>query len=307
MSAVTYQTLAADVKGEENRLLSVLAQVGAVDADKAQPILDLYDKVDAAAVLELASVPLVGGAMKLTGEMVQEELHVFSALGTPEGDITEEAYGGLTFDVGQDFTEGKTEFAVEGAMQVTASDMDVTIPMGVWFTDGTVYVDIMGEKEKADAAEIGSLDILTTAFGDLSLMFEDTGFQYYTITDVAVNVLEAEDGSGVSATEIVYDATDFMWPIVLAQTDTTGFTDAASLTVFVTTKKLLDADGVLSSVYNRMFAEVSETDAETGIELVSQTLLDSSVTYTAWGDEAVLTFPDFSQFEDAPAEAEQSN
>ena len=192
-------------------------------------------------------------------------------------------------------------------MQVTASDMDVTIPMGVWFTDGTVYVDIMGEKEKADAAEIGSLDILTTAFGDLSLMFEDTGFQYYTITDVAVNVLEAEDGSGVSATEIVYDATDFMWPIVLAQTDTTGFTDAASLTVFVTTKKLLDADGVLSSVYNRMFAEVSETDAETGIELVSQTLLDSSVTYTAWGDEAVLTFPDFSQFEDAPAEAEQSN
>ncbi|MBE6657897.1 MAG: S-layer homology domain-containing protein [Ruminococcaceae bacterium] len=307
MSAVTYQTLAADVKGEENRLLSVLAQVGAVDADKAQPILDLYDKVDAAAVLELASVPLVGGAMKLTGEMVQEELHVFSALGTPEGDITEEAYGGLTFDVGLDFTEGKTEFAVEGAMQVTASDMDVTIPMGVWFTDGTVYVDIMGEKEKADAAEIGSLDILTTAFGDLSLMFEDTGFQYYTITDVAVNVLEAEDGSGVSATEIVYDATDFMWPIVLAQTDTTGFTDAASLTVFVTTKKLLDADGVLSSVYNRMFAEVSETDAETGIELVSQTLLDSSVTYTAWGDEAVLTFPDFSQFEDAPAEAEQSN
>lgn len=298
MSAVTYQTLAANVKGEENRLLSVLAQVGAIDADMAQPILELYDKVDAAAALELASVPLTDGAMRLTGEMVQEEYQILSAIGTPEGDVTETAYGGLTFDVGMDFTEGKSELAVSGEMKVTASGADMTVPLGMWVKDGCVYVDLMDQKLKADASDIEGLEALTSAFGDLSMMFDDTGYQYYTVSDVTITVFEAEDGEGVTGTEIVYDATDFMWPIIAAQTDTEGFTAAADLSALVATKKLLDENGVLACVYNGMYAMISETDAESGILYSAESLVESTVTYTAWGEDAVLTFPDFTQFLD---------
>ena len=293
MSAVTYQTLAADVKGTETRLLSALTENGAIDKEKAEPILALYDRIDAAAALELASLTAVSGGLKLTGQMVQDEYRVLSVTGLPEGDAEDASYSGLILDVGLDFTDGKSDFAVSGEMYVLASDMAVTVPMGMWMHDGTAYVELSDQKLKADAANAGDLEMMTSVFGDLSMMHEAAGFQYYAVSDVVVEPMMEED---ITGTVIIYDMTKFMWPIAAVQLDMEGFTTDASLLTLVTTQKYFNETGVLSAVFNSMYTRVSETDIQSNITANAELLLETTVTYTAWGDEVTLTFPDFSEF-----------
>ena len=211
----------------------------------------------------------------------------------PEGDAEDASYSGLIFDVGLDFTDGKSDFAVSGEMYVLASDMAVTVPMGMWMHDGTAYVELADQKLKADAANAGDLEMMTSVFGDLPMMHEAAGFQYYAVSDVVVKPMTEED---ITGTVIIYDMTKFMWPIAAVQLDMEGFTTDASLLTLVTTQKYFNETGVLSAVFNSMYTRVSETDIQSNITANAELLLETTVTYTAWGDEVTLTFPDFSEF-----------
>ncbi len=284
MSAVTYQTLAADVKGTEDRLLSHLAQTGAVDAERAQPILDLYDKVDAAAALETAAFSLNSNGIRMTGHMVQDEYHVRSVINAAAGNTEETAYGGMTLNVGLDFSDGRQAASLHGEMHVTDGDTDVTVPMGMWLRDGVVYVELMDQQMQVDAADTDSLMTLIPSFGDLSLLFENAGYPYYAVSDVFIETLDG--------TAVIYDTTDFMWPIVAVQTDSEGFSENAVMTALVSIRKVLGEDGVPVSVSNRMYAQITEADTATGTADSAETLSETTVTYTAWGDSAVMTFPD---------------
>ena len=290
MSAVTYQTLAADVKGTYQRLLSALVGAGAIDADAAQPILDLYDAVDTAAAMELAAVPMMS-AMKLAGEMTQEEYYVMSVTGAPEGDPVDEISSTLAFDFALDFTDGRQEYALDGGITMQVSGMDMTVPMGMWLHDGWMYADMMEQKVKTPVTEETALEGLT----DLPALFSDTGYQYYTVSEVLIEELDGTDPSGLTGTLITYDATDFMWPIIAAQIDDETFTADAALSALVSTEKFIGADGVLAGVYNGMYAILTETDG-TGVTRSAEMLSQTGINYTAWGDDVVLTFPDFSQF-----------
>jgi len=288
MSAVTYQTLAADVRGSEERLLSVLVKAGAVDAQRAQPILDLFDRVDAAAVL--GAVPTAENGLQAAGTLAYDAYRFGSAAGTAEEDDTA-MYSGMTFDFGLDFTEGKQSIALDGTAVTQNAGDAMSVPMGMWLCDGTVYFDVMGQKACADASAAETLDKMTSDFGVLSMLLENTAHRYYAVTDVYTLT---PDGGG---TVIVYDTTDFMWQVIAAQLDTGDCDPESALSALVTTEKYIDENGVLSGVYCGMYAGICETDAQTGIPFRSEALVQTTITYTAWGEDVVLSFPDLSQFE----------
>lgn len=302
MSAVTYQTLAADVKGTDARLLSVLTETGAVDAEKAQPILELYDKIDAAAALEAAAISLIDGGIRMTGKMVQDEYHVRSVTHA-SGERTEDtASGSLTLDIGLDLS-AETQVALDGELHIKTDDTDAVIPMGIWLCDGVVYIDMMDWRLQAEAAAMDGFPALTSVFGDLTLLFEDVGYPYYAVSDVFIETLDG--------TAIIYDTTDFMWPMAAVQTNTDGFSESAVMTALVSVQKMIGEDGVPVSVSNRMYTQISGTNMQSGTADSSETLLENTVTYTAWGDDVELCFPDFSLFEvisdEIPDDAAESN
>ena len=240
--------------------------------------------------MELAAVPMMNG-MKLAGEMTQEEYYVMSVTGAPEGDTVDEISSTLAFDVALDFTDGRQEYALDGGITMQVSGMDMTVPMGMWLHDGWMYADMMEQKVKTPVTEETALEGLT----DLPALFSDTGYQYYTVSEVLIEELDGTDPSGLTGTLITYDATDFMWPIIAAQIDDETFTADAALSALVSTEKFIGADGVLAGVYNGMYAILTETDG-TGVTRSAEMLSQTGINYTAWGDDVVLTFPDFSQF-----------
>ena len=288
MSAVTYQTLAAEVKGGDARLLSVLVQAGAVDAACAQPILALFDRVDSAEEIERAAAAASDRGIKLAGTLDHDAYQVVASVGDAEDDRTA-AYSGMTFAFGLDFTDGRQELALTGETTVQNTDAEMTVPLGLWIKEGTVYLDAFGEKRAAELASIGEPDALMSVFDDGSLLLERTERRYYAISDV---YFELTDGNG---TVIVYDMTDFMWQIIASQLDTEAFSDDAALSVLVSTEKYIDGNGVLAGIYSGQYAAVA-SDAQIGDVIRAEVLIESTVSYTAWGEDVTLTFPDTSQF-----------
>ena len=102
-----------------------------------------------------------------------------------------------------------------------------------------------------------------------------------------------------------------MWPMAAVQTNTDGFSENAVMTALVSVQKLIGEDGIPVSVSNRMYTQISGTNMQSGTADSSETLLENTVTYTAWGDDAELCFPDFSLFEvisdEIPDNAAESN
>lgn len=297
MSAVTYQTLAADVKGTDDRLLSVLTQAGAIDAQAAQPILDLYDEVDAAAALELSAIPVLDGVMKLTAELAQNDVQITKTVGAPDGDTEDTAFNGMVFAVGMDYSDGKQELAMQGDFAVQSAGITMTIPMGMWLHDGAMYTEIFGLKQKLDVVNTEEFDSVAGILnGNLSSFAEDSAYQYYTITDVYVETLEDE------TVLISYDVTDFMWPQIVAEMNIENFTSESSLSVLFGMEKHLDANGVLLDVATCMYAVIEETDAA-GVYYSTERLNETIISYTGWGEDVSLTFPDFTQFTSVSADA----
>jgi hypothetical protein len=303
MAAVTYQVLAADVKNTEERLLSTLAQSGAVGAEMAEPILALYDRVDAAAELESSAIASMVDGLKLAAHMTQGTTQFYSVIGSGEDDGTDTMYTGMTFDIGLDCTDDKQQIALTGEMTGSISGFELSLPLGMWVADGMAYVDVYGEKIKMNLADTAEMASLASAFGDLSMLISDTGYQYYTITDVQIEELERTGENGLSGTVVVYDASDFMWPVIASLLEANGFSAGAVLTAASTTEKYIDENGVLSGVYNGMYAKLTETNA-TGVTIMEETLSETVIEYTAWGEDVTLTFPDFSQFAEAPADGQ---
>lgn len=303
MAAVTYQVLAADVKNTEDRLLSSLVQSGAIGAEKAEPILALYDRVDAATELELSAASASVDGLRLAANMTQGTTQFYSVIGTGEDDGTDTMYSGMTFDIGLDCTDDKQQIALTGEMTGSISGFELSLPLGMWVADGMAYVDVYGEKIKMNLADTAEMASLASAFGDLSMLISDTGYQYYTITDVQIEELEHTGENGLSGTVVVYDAGDFMWPIIASLLEANGFSADAVLTAASTTEKYIDENGVLSGIYNGMYAKLTETN-DAGVTIMEEALSETVIEYTAWGEDVTLTFPDFSQFAEAPADGQ---
>ncbi len=287
MSAVTYQTLAAEVRGSEERLLSVLTKAGAVDAGRAQPILDLFDRVDAAAAL--GAVPTAGNGLQAAGVLSHDAYRFGSADSTAEGGTA--VYSGKTFDFGLDLTEGRQSIALDGVSVTRHDGTETTQQMGMWLCDGTVYFDVMGQKQCADVSAAESLEWMTSEFGVLSLLLENTAYRYYAVTDVYTRTPDA------GGTVIVCDTTDFMWPVIAAQLDIGDSDPESALSALVTAEKYIGENGVLSGVSCGMYAGICATDGQSGIPFRSEALVQTTVTYTAWGEDVILSFPDLSQIE----------
>jgi len=303
MAAVTYQTLAADVKNTEERLLSSLTQSGAIGAEVAEPILALYDRVDAATELESSAISSMVDGLKMAAHMTQETTQFYSVIGTGEGDGTETSSTGMTFDIGLDCTDGKQQLTLTGEMSGSLSGFELSLPIGMWIADGSAYLDVYGDKIKLNLADTEEMASLASAFGDLSMLVSDTGYQYYTVTDVQIEVLERTEENALAGTVVVYDAGDFMWPIIASMLEAKGFSANAVLTAASTTEKYIDENGVLSGVYSGMYAKLTETN-EAGVTIMEETLSETVIEYTAWGDDVTLTFPDFSQFAEASTDTQ---
>lgn len=303
MSAVTYQTLAADVKGTYERLLSALVNDGAIREEVALPILALYDAVDTAAAIERAATPMLTDGVKTAGHMKQEEYYQCTVMGTASDDAAQTAYTGMDFDFAVDFTEGRQEYALEGEVAILLNGAEMTVPMSMWLHDSTVYVDVLGQKECSDAENTDEIDQMTAAFGEVSSVFTETAYRYYSISDVSVETSDGTDENGAGGTLVVYDVTDFMWPIIVSALDTTAFTENALLSVVAAAEKYIDETGILACAYNGMYAMLSETDAESGATMIAEILNETTVDYTAWGDDVVFSYPDFSQFQTTKTEA----
>ena len=294
MSAVTYQALAADVKNTDDRLLYSLTQSGAIDAEKASPILALYDRIDTAAALERASVPVSEG-LRLNGTVLQKEDLVYSVIGLPEGDYHEALISSLLFDVGIDLTGETPQLALNGEITSESPDLNSTIPVGLWLYDGSVYLDVMGLKTKETLADSAVMSSFSPLFGDLFDDLYGSAPRYYAITDVEIAVSDGTDGSAAGTT-ITYDMTDYMWQIAAISAGTEAFTENAGLWVSIINEMYIDEDGILSWASDNMYALISEAYAD-GTVFSAEVLLQTAVSYTAWGNDATLTYPDFSQFE----------
>ena len=288
MAAVTYQTLAADIKGSENNLLTGLVASGAIDAEAAQPMLDKLTAVDTIAALESASLPTAEEAKKVRAAMTMDTYY-YTAM--PEQQTEDVVYMSIDYDIAYDLTGENAAVAMTSDVYMELSGMKVTMPTGFWLKEGVVYVDSMGEKSKSSDGALN--EIFTSLYMDPGL--SESVDPYYAIS--AAEVITEEDGSMT----IVCDTTDFMWPTLLAAMGELEFNiETADMNASVVTEYYLDANGVLTGSYVCMY--FGAYDGEGADAVLQEYIVELSITDMIWGDDVVLEFPDFSDFVEITAD-----
>ena len=154
LAALTYQALAANVKGTDTSLLSSLIASGAIDKTAAQP---LTDKIDAYRALVQSTRGMESGSMDL-----DTVSHI---------DMTIKADGETTSS--KMTTVGSTQSIINGSdirMAVTSKSTDddgTTTESGIWIKDGWLYLSTTADGETAkiklavdsDLAELEDLNV----------------------------------------------------------------------------------------------------------------------------------------------------
>lgn len=289
MAAVTYQTLAADVKGSENNLLSGLVASGAIDGEAAQPILDKLAAVDAIIALESTSFPTVENLLQMSAEAT---MNTYLITSVPEQQTADTVFMGMEYGIAYDLTGENAEIAMTTNVYMELSGMQITMPMGFWLRDGVAYVDSMGEKIKSSDGALN--DVFTSLYMDLGLY--DSAEPYYAVS--AAEIITAEDGSMT----IVYDTTDFMWPTLMeaAIGEFDINVETADINASMVAEYYLDANGTLTGSYLWMYFGAYDGDGADAV--LQEYVVEMSLTDIVWGDGVVLEYPDFSDFEEIPAD-----
>lgn len=303
MAAVTYQTLAAERKSgadKGERLLSALVSEGSVARDMAQPILDRFADVDRAKALYDIS------AEKSTTAVSSDISYVILAKET-DG-VGAERVTTMQMDLQ---TAEKTEgglpvaSAVTGALSLHADGMMLSLPIGMWLSEGALYTDLFGEKTvrvlptDADFAAqtdlIGASTAMIDENGVLSALMGDTVsgiLPYYAYSDIAVT---EENGM----TTVSYDITDLMLEALAEMIGTDGTGMIHDMIPSVTATVVYDAEGMIAEMTFGMYQYLS-LKTEEGATVAYEYSVDMTANNFLYGDAVAITYPDFSAF--VPAE-----
>ena len=288
MSAITYQTLTAapktDAESAPATLLEALVNTGAIDAGAAQPILDKTAAADRAQALYDAYLAKTGNGTAIAADIALSMSSVYV-----DSDGAEDTtYLNVEMNYAVSGEKEPTAMAVEGTVSTVENGVAVSIPLGMWISDGILYLDMMGEKVYMDASSVSEMTG-TSLMGGTALV------PYYMYTDVTIT---EENGM----TYVTYDLTDLMLSYL---TDMSGYEIGEDVLEWVRVPSVVasiayDANGMISDLYFGMYQYLHASYDELGeICYTTETALDVTVSGILTGDDVVIVYPDFAEFKPA--------
>ena len=286
LAALTYQALAANVKGTDTSLLSSLIASGAIDKTAAQP---LTDKIDAYRTLVQSTRGMESGSM---------DLDTISHM-----DMTVQANGETTSS--KMTTVGSSQSIVNGSdirmavtSKVTADDGSTT-ESGSWIKDGWLYIS-------------------TTADGETSKIKLAAGSDLAELEDlVQLPDLNVSGLAMVKSISTRKSGSDTVYTLVIGQNsvnsllDSTlsgmldGVGDADGITTSsqasdVTGIYTVSSQGVLKELRaaysTAIHLSIPATPDSPARTMDMTCAYDTTITVKATGSAVKITFPDFSDF-----------
>ena len=273
--AVSYQALFAKVNGQENTLLAKLIADGAVSQTAAQPLLDKQETyaeyVAACAGFEQAT----GVDMDMTGIMNVTALGAESVAMEISSEIKT-----LVTD---------TDVQMEGISTVKAGEEQTETVIKQWIKDGVMYMEADGQKIKMPMDFSDLLAAVQQQTSNVTLA-NDGLYQIDSIT-------AAESDEGTTYTIVLNGAVNRLLTQMLGQMGDFGEAgldgmkfDAVSMSV------LIDKEGTLKTI-GMQFAMTMDMTVEGETTSIAYEY-DMDCTINALGDDVVITFPDFTGFEE---------
>ena len=273
--AVSYQALFAKVNGQENTLLAKLIADGAVSQTAAQPLLDKQETyaeyVAACAGFEQAT----GVDMDMTGTM----------------DVTALGAESVAMEISSEIKTlvTDTDVQMEGISTVKAGEEQTETVIKQWIKDGVMYMEAEGQKIKMPMDFSDLLAAVQQQTSSVTLA-NDGLYQIDSIT-------AAESDEGTTYTIVLNGAVNRLLTQMLGQMGDFGEAgldgmkfDAVSMSV------LIDKEGTLKTI-GMQFAMTMDMTVEGEATSIAYEY-DMDCTINALGDDVVITFPDFTGFEE---------
>ncbi len=301
MAAVTYQTLAADVKGAgadaeaPMSLLASLSANGAVPADAADVILSRFANAETAKALYDTYL-----AKQNDQKTAMSMIWSVSAASADSNGAETATKMFMEMQMAQETKENLvTAAAMTGAVTMNTGGVDISIPFGMWIDGQTVYTEMLGEKTysaySAPSQDIGNtaeVGALVGADDATSAMIENTiaGLMpYYAYSDITIT---AEN----DLTYVTYDITDLVQNALLT-TAAAEFSEEPIFDMVPSAMACLayDKQGMLTDIFFGMYVYAA-FGTQDAIVSAHEYSLDMTVTDMLHGDDVVISYPDFSAF-----------
>lgn len=293
LAALTYQALGANLKDSDTYLLANLVKNGAIAADKAKGITD---KIDAYRALNASSQKSMD--MDFTMKMDMD----MDATATEDGQTTSEKETASATATGsaQVVLADQLQMAMDMKMNVTMGEEKEETEAGVWLKDGQMYVQIDQMAYKQDMG--GQLDDLmelsANANGSAALLpYIDSVTTSKSGTDTVYTLTLNNAFSG-----LVKDLVALVTPMPLMaeagldmDVNVDGFQFIYTLDKDANLKSAV-ADGVMEMKMGMAI------DPKNTMTITMKMDMDMTMTINAIGDAVKVTYPDFSSFQELPAD-----
>ena len=282
LAAVTYQALAANVKGTDTSLLDSLIEKGSIDAKAAKPLSD--------------KIGVYRGMLKASEDMNATSL-----------DMDVDMKLKMKVDSGSMDTvsSGNIKVIVDGSKVEMASEMTTTVAgeamkQGTWMKDGWVYTSVTAG---------GQTQKFKVAVGDTSAALEDAGLGI--VPDVNVSSLAYIDSitAQKSGSDTVYTLTigkNAMESLIGNMDELLGTETGMQMSLSdVTVSYTVSSQGKLTGMHMLFSATMKMTlpaDGQTPAQELNVACdYDMTMTVKATGSAVKITFPDFSDFTEISA------
>ena len=291
LAALTYQALATSVKSGDTYLLAQLIATGAVDADAAQPMTEKMDAWHSFSKL----MPDEPTAFECETVMSCDALLTLNDTETTDMSMSTTTYTALTGN----------EENLQYAEIATTEYMGIPTTSALYIKDGWIY----------SASYLGEVPLgqyKTPIFFDL-ISEEDLTTDDTVISLSSYGGILSFDGITVdhNLESTVYTVNMSNTNLAPALTDLISGLDTESMGEIISCQYeniqviyTFNANGQLQAShmsFSFCMEAVSYEDGEP-MQMRMDAQYDISITYTAWNEDVVITFPDFSDYLDASEE-----
>lgn len=290
LAALTYQALATNVKSGDTYLLAQLIATGAIDADAAQPMTEKMDAWHAF----LKMIPNEPTALECNTVMNCDAVFTLDDTETTDMSVHTTTY---TAQIGNDESLQYAEIAEVEYMGIPATS-------AIYIKDGWLYsAYYLGEvplgQYKYLISDLISEEDLTTDNTVVSLLNYGgiLSFEGVTVENNPESTVYTIHMSSTNLVPILTELTSGLDTESMGEITSFQYENIRMIYTFDTNGQLQATDMSFS-----LHMEIVSYEYGESVQMCLDAQYDISITYLAWNEDVVITFPDFSDYLDASEE-----